>query len=422
VTRETWIPFSSGRQSFGGYDSRGWDVLSCTGIHLTAPTLADRVALWIENMKPIQALTSVRALLAFWVVTRHMFTEYDGVTFFHIAHGISVFQKGYLGVDGFFILSGFILAYNYAKGKSYNFQDFIAARFARVYPIHFVCLFSAALIMLVKQYLLHKVVIGTPGNTYTMLLLNVLLLNSWTFQNLTGWNDVAWSVSSEWFAYVFFPIFVSLARPTTRIGSLVLLMIPAAALALVEWHSPRHLSLPGGLVRLIPEFYVGVVLYRLREQIGVRGLQFGSLLALSLMAIGLHAGVDTIVVAGLAALILALSFENDTLHTALSIRPLVYLGEISYCAYMVQRFPQSAMMAARRSTQAIAALPEVVQIVLFVGLVLLCAATLHHVIENPMRSALKSLLSRKRKNTGDTLVSRHPIVDVSVPRRSTDLS
>ncbi|MFM0432407.1 acyltransferase [Paraburkholderia aspalathi] len=346
-------------------------------------------------MKQLHALTSLRAFLALWVVTRHLFHPFWNGVFFDIGTRVSLFSKGYLGVDGFFILSGFILAYNYANGAPLDYRKFLGARFARIYPVHVVCLVAAAAVIFFKQFHLHKEIIGTAANTYTSLLANFVLLNSWSFETMTGWNDVAWSVSAEWFAYVFFPVFVFLAPRRNRFAIGSAMVLPVVALALVEWRSRYGLSMPGGLARLIPEFYTGVLLFRLRQAgMFAKLSRLSGTIAVCIVVLGVSMKIDTVSVIGLGLLIFALSCETDYLARPLRATWLIYLGEISYCMYMVQRFPMEAFSLARKSSNTVAGLPTPIQMVIYATILLLCAAALHHVVENPSRRALKNFFNR----------------------------
>lgn len=347
-----------------------------------------------ENaMKQIAPLTSLRAFLAIWVVTRHLFHVFENGVFFDIGARVAFFEKGYLGVDGFFILSGFILAYNYAN-DTFNYRKFIVARFARIYPVHVVCLLAAFVMIVFRQHHHHEVIVGTPGNTYVDLAANLLLLNSWGLFVVTGWNDVAWSVSSEWFAYVFFPLFVMLAPTSNRGVKLASLIVPVTALAIVEWRARDGLSVPGGLMRLVPEFYAGVVLFQLRKRCASLP-RFSGIVALCIVAAGIATHIDLLSVVGLGFFVFALSFERDWLTKPLSAPALVYLGEISYCMYMVQRFPMGIFSLARNALPSVHALSLAVQIGIFTFILLGFTVALHHVVENPCRKILRTLLSGK---------------------------
>lgn len=343
-------------------------------------------------VRQIDQLTGLRAFLALWVVAHHLFYPFENIIFIDFGTRFALFDKGYLGVDGFFILSGFILAYNYANGRPLDYRAFISARFARIYPVHFVTLIGAVGMIFLKQYVVHKHVIGTAQNTYLGLAENVVLLNAWSFKFVTGWNDVAWSVSAEWFAYVFFPLFVLLAPKRNRIASGLLLLAPAAVLAVLDAHAVH-----GGLSRLIPEFYAGVLLFQLRRATGFATLpRVVGLASLAVIALGIAVSLDTLTIVGLGMLIFALSSDADFVSPFFALAPIVYLGEVSYSLYMVQRFPMEVLSLARKTSATLAATPPALQLIVFLALLLLASDLLHRFVELPGRTRLRRLLSRQQ--------------------------
>jgi peptidoglycan/LPS O-acetylase OafA/YrhL len=369
--------------------------------------------------RPIEALTGLRIFLAFWVVTRHLFHSFGDPAFFDFGMSLALFDKGYMGVDGFFILSGFILAYNYASGRPFSYRDFISARFARVYPVHIVCLFGAAAVILFKEHHLHKHIIGTDQNTWIGFAQNLVLLNAWSMDTITGWNDVAWSVSAEWFAYVFFPVFVLLVPARNRLLALIALVLPIAVLGWLEWRSPDHLSLPGGLSRLIPEFYAGVLLCRIRKMMNFANLPIVSgIVALVLVNVGVVLNIDSLSVVGLGALVFALSSRADLLTRPLSVSWVVYLGEVSYCMYMIQRFPLEALSFARKNVAFVGHLPQAVQFILYMAALTGGAMIVHHLVENPARRWINQRLRhRQHKQAIDEKVAdvKKPTPSYSFP-------
>ncbi|KMZ12084.1 Acyltransferase [Candidatus Burkholderia humilis] len=207
-------------------------------------------------------------------------------------------------------------------------------------------------------------------------------------------------MSTEWFAYVFFPLFVLLAPARNRLLASISLLLPIAALAVAKWNAADHLSLPGGLMRLVPEFYAGVLLCRLRKMGSFADLpMFTGIVAIALVLAGVFVGVDSLSVVRLGALVFALSSRTDLLARPLSLGWVVYLGEVSYCIYMVQRFPLEALSYARKNFHVISALPTPVQMLVFFSALLLCAMALHHVIENPVRRWLNQSLRRRNRET-----------------------
>ncbi|KAI3611845.1 hypothetical protein D8I24_0003 (plasmid) [Cupriavidus necator H850] len=182
-------------------------------------------------MRQFKPLTSLRAFLALWVLCRHWFYGYgvDG-TYFDIGFTSTFFDHGYLGVDGFFILSGFILTYNYDPGPGgrLDWKKFIVARIARIYPVYVVCLLLFAIAVLARDVALHTHMLGTDGYTAPKFLLELSLLSAWRYAGPGGWNDVAWSVSAEWFAYVWFPLYL-LSAPRTGKGRIGRAAVPSTS-------------------------------------------------------------------------------------------------------------------------------------------------------------------------------------------------
>ena len=112
----------------------------------------NRVMTNTKSLPEIYPLTGVRALAALWVLLFHLHEKLDsafpGFRFLFDP----VILHGYLGVDLFFILSGFIISYNYAQRFSVfrisTYLEFLWMRFARLWPVHFVILTMYAALLL----------------------------------------------------------------------------------------------------------------------------------------------------------------------------------------------------------------------------------------------------------------------------------
>ena len=155
-----------------------------------------------HKLPPLRALTSIRFFAAIHVVLFHEGVQSALTRFPLAAHFIS---SGFTGVTLFFVLSGFILAYNYRQVASP--RSFFIARFARIYPIYLLALLSTMLLSLVH--------IGeVTSNIFVGFLLSLPLLQAWFYSYALLVNVPAWTLSVEAFFYVVFPFVLPwLSRP-----------------------------------------------------------------------------------------------------------------------------------------------------------------------------------------------------------------
>jgi peptidoglycan/LPS O-acetylase OafA/YrhL len=125
---------------------------------------------------------------------------------------------GWLAVDLFFILSGFIMMHVHGEEfRSFSMERarrFLALRFIRIYPAH-----AIVLLLHVPLYFV-AVALGMHLNqdafSTRAFVLSAFMLNGWGFPGSEGWNVPSWSVSSEWFAYLMFPVLALLVWRVQR--------------------------------------------------------------------------------------------------------------------------------------------------------------------------------------------------------------
>lgn len=147
-----------------------------------------------KNTGKINSLTSLRFFAACMILILHT----NGVLF-HSLYAGSFFLQ--LGVSVFFVLSGFILTYVYPKLERKDILPFIKSRFARIWPAHMAALILACII-------LHDYVQLVP-NKYFFILCSAMV-HSWIPLEYVSmkFNQPSWSVSTEFFFYLCFPILI----------------------------------------------------------------------------------------------------------------------------------------------------------------------------------------------------------------------
>src|ERR1035438_6984117 len=160
----------------------------------------------VEIKKPsrLNALTGLRSFAAVNIVLFH-FSNPDWFGWL-----APVVNAGYASVSFFILLSGFVLAYNYAgKARAGELDKgrFWEARLTRLYPIY---LWSLVLAwrMIPVEYTAH-----TKGMFWTGMVLTPVLLQGWVPAVATFLNTPAWTMSAESFYYVLFPWLAARKRP-----------------------------------------------------------------------------------------------------------------------------------------------------------------------------------------------------------------
>src|ERR1051326_8086781 len=156
----------------------------------------------------IRALTGLRGVAALLVALYHINPNWIAPT----ATGRFV-GKGYLWVDLFFVLSGFLLAMNYARlfagGWSLGaWLDFLLHRVARIYPLYVAMVLASLAYSLALYGGVHAAAAPPPALTLSEpardVAANLLMVQSWGVgKSIDG---VAWSLSPEGAAYLMFPL------------------------------------------------------------------------------------------------------------------------------------------------------------------------------------------------------------------------
>ncbi len=289
----------------------------------------------------LDQLTGLRGIAAWFVVLYHMRLSLTAIM---PEQAIAVFAKGYLAVDLFFMLSGFVMWLSYGErfrtSGTAQIAPFLWKRFARVWPLH--ALILSAFVMFVAVL----VATGRPIDGYPLgeLPMHFLLIQNWGFTSDLAWNPPAWSISAEFAAYLAFPALI-LAIGWERLSRTALLaLIGALALVLHGWFAQwGYMILDDniartGLVRCLVEFTMGIALAQLWRQL--RGKRGRSLVAygvsLALCAMGFASGLpETVwVPACFAALLLGLALDTGPIARLLATRAFVKLGDWSYATYL----------------------------------------------------------------------------------------
>jgi peptidoglycan/LPS O-acetylase OafA/YrhL len=371
--------------------------------------------------KQIGALTSLRGIAATVVVILHFAYSTLPEAGVILSRSTRFFRDGYLFVDLFFILSGFIMTHVYLESflmgvNKANYWTFLRARFARIYPLHLFTLGILVGLELLK--------LGLPnfqaftGNfNLTALVANVFMLQAFDFNCLpllwckSTWNEPAWSISVEFLIYCIFPfILFALLKTKPKTDWMIYIITLIALLLLIRFTRGTLESIIGipSIARCGLECVMGVLTYKAyqwgkyQDDFNLKLLELGSML----LVVGLmhqwsrsRVFLDWATLPAFSLMILSFSSKtNGFVSKILNSRSLLYLGTISYSIYMVHwcliQFLETFWLykfqvpfgSGFDRTSCLLALG------LFMPISLITAAFTYHFVEVPMRNILKPKL------------------------------
>jgi peptidoglycan/LPS O-acetylase OafA/YrhL len=304
---------------------------------------------------PLRALTSWRFLAALGVFIAH---EVGGIRHGQpIAHPlvrwlVAFGRQGTNGVTFFFILSGFILMYNYHDRLVHNrdsWQRFWIARIARIYPVYFLT-FTAAIL----PFVIHE---RAQGWLYLLrtAVVQIAVVQDWTVHTaiyIAAYNGPSWTISVEFFFYLMFPIVLLRVRRWSLLALTLVMLVGW----LIIWLAAQMLShdptLSWWLINSPParfvDFFTGMTLGKLflqrssRQRLSYQQASWaegGLILLLGLLA-AMQTAAPHLVQSRLyyypvmIGIIWRFAGAEGWFSQQLSHQRWVYLGELSFAFYM----------------------------------------------------------------------------------------
>lgn len=356
----------------------------------------------------VDALTGLRLFAALLVILSHFAPVPDAPATLNV-----FFASGYNGVTLFFVLSGFVLAWNYSameKPSRVATWNFFVARLARVYPLYL----AALTFVLVMSH--------WPWSDWRLIGVHAVALQTWLprLDHAIALNGPGWSIGVEFFLYACFPGLILLlgklrsARWLCAIGGMALVGLGAVtalfswtSLADLPWDSPQsaHRWLYRMPLTRIPDFVIGACLARLvqgmhtpralRPAAHVQWLSilaFGVLMAWSPLQYSAWSW-DFAYLIPSAALIWALASNPRTrIARVLASPAFVSGGEISYSAYL---FHVTLIGLVIAQVQPVTAPLWAVSLIATLAVVTLVSGGAHHLLEKPAQRLLRKRLTRE---------------------------
>jgi peptidoglycan/LPS O-acetylase OafA/YrhL len=293
------------------------------------------------------------------------------VALFHLdayshLYGVPFLRNSWLFVDFFFVLSGFVIAANYQLRllDGFGAGRFLLLRLGRLYPLHLamLVLFIAwELLKVLRRILIPEIssidsvaLFSSPQEAPNTIVANLLLIQSLHVFDFLTWNVPSWSISTEFYTYVVFAMCLVGLRQHAWIA-LLLAMIGGPVLIAVLSEQNMNTHYDWGIIRCIYGFAAGVLSWNihgkwngeLRRWLSGNIVEWG---ALGLVVVFVsEAGTTLLSIAApyvFALVVLVFAFEAGVVSAILRLRPLVFLGTVSYSIYMTHVFIEKRMFDA----------------------------------------------------------------------------
>ncbi len=352
------------------------------------------------QVREIRSLTGLRGVAALLVVLYHADINFGPLLGRAVRHG-------YLAVDLFFLLSGYVMSLSYGSmfltwHNWASYRRFLLLRFGRIYPLYFVV--TIICILLYGTLLTH----GGVRLAFT----NLLLVQSWGFdQSIVG---PGWSISTEAAAYLLFPVLAALCLHRTKMTAWIWALLCLVSVCVIAFLPLSALNQPtrNGMLdsygvtifplwRCLAEFSLGMLVWRAAQSPHIQAIASrpfaGDALAIILLLTLLIRQADILIVVLFALMIPLLAAGTSQTAKLLGWGPFHWLGVISYSLYMVHYQVFAAFQPRFLNLLGVLHVPRLVSIAnsLLIPPIILLAYVTFRFIERPGRLFVRHLTTAK---------------------------
>lgn len=291
---------------------------------------------------------------------------------------------GWLFVDLFFLLSGYIFAHVYlGRGRPFTAADvaeFGVARFARLYPLHLLLLLATAVLFW-----------GKPENTPLAFLGHLLMLQAFVPPVAQTFVGPSWSLSIEAVCYVLFA-YAAAAGPR-QLRQVTGAAIALGLVLLLLKASPEGPYARDNLPRGLLGFFLGQALWHGRERLA----RVPSAALLAVMAAGIAMPPEWLgAVVPYAVLVFPATLVLGLRLAVLESAPLVWLGDRSYALYLIH-LPLLQLAVELWGPVPGTGMGLAAGFGLFIGATLLLSDLALRLVEYPARTAIRAAWQRRRR-------------------------
>jgi peptidoglycan/LPS O-acetylase OafA/YrhL len=339
-----------------------------------------------------------------------------------VVTGLSLVRNGYLMVDLFFVLSGFLMAANYAQRLESRqaLRPFLLRRLGRLFPL---LVFATVLYVLAQnaEHFIRNQIVALDlaklanGSAHLPYVVPTLaeVLATLTMTHSLGLFDklilnfASWSISVEFYTYILFAAVCFLLRGRARLFAFALLALAASGLIAwvaivsrdcrVQLHC-LDITYDFGFFRSVSAFFLGALASSLgRHWRPNANLAQGAGLLLLLMlflCVDRFPLLDFLCPPLFVWLVLSVRHDDGMLARLLACRPFQTLGQRSYSIYMMHPPMLWVVWPGLKAAQGNLWL-ELAWLLTYVVLVLLVSGWTYKYIEDPARNWINSFASAR---------------------------
>lgn len=280
---------------------------------------------------------------------------------------VPIIRNGWLFVDFFFVLSGFVLA-NVYEGRIANVPDtveFVIRRFGRLWPLHVVMLGTFIAVAIFQKDF------AGERHSINAIFTNIALIHGLGMHSDITWNGPSWSISVEFALYIIFAFLVLYFQKTNPYTLPIALGFTAL---MYIGNGKIDYTYDFGIFRGMFGFFTGCLISRIKPR------KFGTSIEFSIVIL-----VIAFVSSGQFQIIAPLMFgtaiyifsrSDGIISNALNTRPLIAVGKWSYSIYMIHAAVISAMVMLKMEKHPFAP-------ILFIAITIALSSVTYRLIEGP---------------------------------------
>jgi peptidoglycan/LPS O-acetylase OafA/YrhL len=289
--------------------------------------------------KKIFFLDALRGIFCLVVILYHLNEVLDSILINNF-----IVKNGLIVVDFFFLISGFVISYNYSNKISSleNLLKFQLKRFIRLYPLHLVMLGIFSLVEIIKLFFYIRTGI-TPNhlifstNNIETFIINIFLLQGFILNST--FNTPSWSISQEFYIYFIYGLTAYFVKDKKKIFVIFFLILVSSYFFMQKYELQKETNIYGS-IRCIFCFFLGaslsIIKKNMRTSINIFFSNIINLLILSLIFLSIFNELYLPTVLLFAIFIITnLCSKRNIILDILNKKVFIFLGSISYGIYMI---------------------------------------------------------------------------------------